>query len=74
MESEKLYKEYSNKICIIYFDNGVDKLAWFDKLSEAQDFQESGNIIVSMVNLKHIKDKNQVRQFLDSLLFDGYEL
>ena len=74
MDSEKLYKKYFNKICIIYLDNGTEKLAWFDKLSKAQDFQESGAVIISMVNLKHVRDKNQVRHFLDSFLFKGYEL
>ena len=74
MQSEKLYRKYQNKICIIFLDNGEEKLAWFDKLSKAQDFQESGAIIVSMINLKHVKDREGVSEFLDSLIFDGYDL
>ena len=74
MKRDKLIKFYRNKICIIYKENAEQKIVWFNKLSEAQDFQESGAVIVSFVNLKHVNSEKLVLEFLDSLIFDGYDL
>ena len=74
MNRDKLIKFYRNKICIIYKENSEQKIVWFNKLSEAQDFQESGAEIVSFVNLKHVNSEKLVLEFLDSLIFDGYDL
>lgn len=74
MNRDKLIKFYRNKICIIYKENNEQKIVWFNKLSEAQDFQESGAVIVSFVNLKHVNSEKLVLEFLDSLIFDGYDL
>lgn len=74
MTRDKLLKKYRNKIAITYLENEEQKLAWFGKLSHAQDFQESGAVIVSLVNLRHIHSEELVAEFLDSLLFDGFDL
>jgi len=75
MTREDLYKKYKNKICIMHIDsNGERDLAWFNKKSDAHDFQESGITVVYMLDLKFAKDKDTVTEFLDGLLFEGYRL
>tara|TARA_Y100000592_G_C5296692_1_gene233476 strand:- start:210 stop:434 length:225 start_codon:yes stop_codon:yes gene_type:complete len=74
MNQEEYYRKYRNKICIMYLDNEERRIKWFSSLSKAQDFQESGQIILSMINLKHAQDEQNIKDFLDALLYEGFNL
>lgn len=74
MTRNQLLKKYRNKIFIIYKTENQEKIATFKKLSEAQDFQESGYPITALVNLRHVKNEENVIEFLESLIFDGHNL
>lgn len=74
MTRNQLLKKYRNKIFIIYKTENQEKIATFKKLSEAQDFQENGYPITGLVNLRHVKNEENVIEFLESLIFDGHDL
>ena len=75
MSRQELLKKYKNKICVFYQgENGEVKIKWFTKLSKCFDFCQSGVKVQSIVNLKLVKREEHIVDFLDSLLFEDYEL